>query len=77
MVLNTDGTNLSLELTLRKFLKLDSAGYQLEQAIYALSFLKYNSDGGGTGPRLADRMHIVLHADHIIEVHSHGVRVLD
>ena len=37
---------------------------------------KYNSEGADQR-RLADRMHIVLHADQIIEVHSHGVRVLD
>ena len=35
---------------------------------------KYNAEGQKI---LADRMHIVLHADQIIEVHSHGVRVLD
>jgi hypothetical protein len=37
---------------------------------------KYNSEGADQR-RFADRMHIVLHADQIIEVHSHGVRVLD
>jgi hypothetical protein len=37
---------------------------------------KYNSEGADQR-RLADRMHIVLHADQLIEVHSDGVRVLD
>jgi hypothetical protein len=37
---------------------------------------KYNSEGADQR-RLADRMHLVLHSDQIIEVHSHGVRVLD
>ena len=37
---------------------------------------KYNSEGADQR-RFADRMHIVLHADQIIEVHAHGVRVLD
>jgi hypothetical protein len=37
---------------------------------------KYNSEGVDQR-RLADRMHIILHSDQIIEVHSHGVRVLD
>ena len=37
---------------------------------------KYNSEGVDQR-RFGDRMHIVLHADQIIEVHSHGVRVLD
>ena len=37
---------------------------------------KYSAEGADQ-IRLADRMHIVLHADQIIEVHSHGVRVLD
>ena len=37
---------------------------------------KYNAEGANL-TRLADRLHIVLHADQTIEVHSHGVRVLD
>ena len=39
--------------------------------------LKYNSEGDANQTRLADRMHIVLHADQIVQVHSHGVTVLD
>ena len=27
--------------------------------------------------RIADQMHIVLHADHILEIHDVGVRVFD
>ncbi|MFM7984525.1 MAG: hypothetical protein ACKPKO_34885, partial [Candidatus Fonsibacter sp.] len=38
---------------------------------------KYNSEGAANQTRLADRMHIVLHADQIVQIHSHGVSVLD
>ena len=60
-----------------KILEAGFSGLSTRAGDLCTVLFKYNSDGGGTGPRLADRMHIVLHADHIIEVHSHGVRVLD
>ncbi|MFM7987252.1 MAG: hypothetical protein ACKPKO_48860 [Candidatus Fonsibacter sp.] len=37
---------------------------------------KYNSEGAEQ-IRLGDRMHIVLHADQIVQIHPHGVAVLD
>jgi len=43
--------------------------------------LKYNSSGtpdvNGVYPRLADRLHIVLHSDQIMEVRDSGVSVFD
>ena len=38
---------------------------------------KYNNDGGVNTPRLADRRHIVLHADQFLQIESYGVRVCD
>ena len=32
---------------------------------------------GGEPNRLADRMHIVLHSDHILVIHDTGVRFFD
>ena len=43
--------------------------------------LKFNSPGtlstGGTYPRLADRIHIVLHSDQILEIRDSGCQVFD
>jgi hypothetical protein len=49
----------------------------LRQGDLMTVMFKYNSDGGANQPIIADRVHIVLVADQILEVHSHGVRVLD
>ena len=43
----------------------NDATYQCNDNI----MLKHNNNGGADAPILADRMHIVLYADEIIEVH--------
>ena len=42
--------------------------------------LKYNTPAAGgaiAATRVANLMHIVLHSDHILEIHDTGVRVFD
>ena len=42
--------------------------------------LKYNDKGtitNGSYPRLADRVHILLHADQILEIKDSGCSVFD
>jgi hypothetical protein len=39
--------------------------------------LKYNDKGGTTNTRLADRIHIVLHSDQILEIRDSGCQVFD
>ena len=60
-----------------KVLEASYSGLSLRQGDLMTVMFKYNSDGGANQPILADRMHIVLVADQILEVHSHGVSVLD
>ena len=60
-----------------KVLEASYSGLSLRQGDLMTVMFKYYSDGGANQPILADRMHIILVADQILEVHSHGVRVLD
>ena len=60
-----------------KVLEASYSGLSLRQGDLMTVMFKYTSDGGANQPILADRMHIVLVADQMLEVHSHGVRVLD
>lgn len=68
---------LILGIDTEKILEAGFSGLSTRSGDLMTVLFKYNSDGGAGTPRLADRMHIVLHSDQILEVHSHGVRVLD
>ena len=68
---------LILGIDTEKILEAGFSGLSTRSGDLMTVLFKYNSEGGAGAPRLGDRMHIVLHSDQILEVHSHGVRVLD
>ena len=68
---------LIIGIDTEKVLEAGFSGLSTRSGDLMTVLIKYNNDGGIGAPRLADRMHIVLHSDQILEVHNHGVRVLD
>ena len=76
MVLNIGGIKFIIGIDTERVLAAGFSGLSTRAGDIMTVMFKYNAEGANQ-VRLVDRMHIVLHADQIIEVHSHGVRVLD
>ena len=68
---------LIIGIDTEKVLEAGFSGLSTRAGDLMTVLFKYNSDAVEATQRLADRMHIVLHSDQILEVHSHSIRVLD
>ena len=60
-----------------RVLEASFSGLSMRSGDLMTVMFKYNSEGDTNQTRLPDRMHIVLHADQIVQVHYHGVAALD